>query len=143
MIQRIQTVYLALASLCTFGLLATDTAETDAPVAASELFADAHYTVTDDYVLLSAVVVAGIVALVAIFLFRTRKLQLRFSQASIFLVIVSLVYGIMLWYNDNAAAQAEPEPGLALPILALVFAFLAGLNIRKDEKLVRSADRLR
>ena len=143
MIQRIQSVFLFLAALCTFGLFGTDVAETEAPVAQSPVFADAHLTVFDSPLLIGGAAAVGILAILAIFLFGNRKLQKVLCNVAILLTVAYAAYGGLLWYTDTAASQAGPEFGISLPVLAIVFAALAARYITKDEKLVRSADRLR
>lgn len=143
MIQRIQSIFLFLAAGACFGLFGTDAADTAAPVAASELFADGSFTIFDDPILIGIFTLAGVLFLADIFLFRNRKLQITLSRVALFLVGLGVGYGAFSWYNDPAGAQATPDFGLAMPILSLVFAVLAVVYIKKDEKLVRSADRLR
>lgn len=143
MIQRIQSVFLALAALCSFGLFGTDTAETPTAIPGSEVFSDAHLTLFDSPLLIGGALGAGLVTLIAIFMFRNRRLQQILCNVAIFLVAAYVAYGGLLWYNDRAAEQAQVEPGIALPLLTVVFTVLASNYIKKDEKLVRSADRLR
>lgn len=143
MLQRIQSIFLALGSASCLSFFATDAAETAAPVANSALFADAHYTLLDDPVLIAAFALAGLLLLGGIFLFRNRPLQMKLSLGAAALVVLGLAYGAYRYFTDAAAAVAEPEPGLALPLLAVVFALLARNYIGRDERLVRSADRLR
>ena len=143
MIQRIQSVFLLLASGSCFGLFATDAADTPAPVASSDLFADGSFNVFDDPILIAIVVLAGVVFLADIFLFKNRKLQVTLSRLGLALMLIGAGYSSYLWYSDSAGASATPDVGIALPVLAVIFALLAGRYIAKDEKLVRSADRLR
>ena len=143
MIQRIQSVFLFLAAGACFGLFGTDAADTDAPVASSEVFADGSFTVFDDPVLIGVFALAGVLFLADIFLFRNRNLQIALSRVGLFLVGIGVGYGGYLWYTDSAGASATPDFGVALPVLAFIFAVLAAFYIKKDEKLVRSADRLR
>lgn len=143
MIQRIQSIFLLLASVATFGFFGADAADTPAPVPASELFADGSYSLLDDPVLIGLFALAGALFLADIFLFRNRKLQVTLSRVALLLLVIGLAYGGYRWYADSAAASAEPDFGLILPLVSLVFGVLAGRYILKDEKLVRSADRLR
>ncbi len=143
MIQRIQTIYLFLASLCSFGLFTADLAETPAPVIGSQVFNDAQLTVFDSPLLIGGAVGAGLLALMAIFLFGNRRLQKVLCNVAILITLAYAAYGALLWINDLAAEQAGPDFGVALPVLTVVFALLAAHFISKDEKLVRSADRLR
>ncbi len=143
MIQRIQTIFLFLASLCSFGLFTADVAETPAPVTGSAVFSDAQLTVYDSPLLIGGAVGAGVLALIAIFLFGNRRLQKVLCNIAIVITLAYAAYGALLWINDVAAEQAGPDFGVALPVLTIVFALLAARYITKDEKLVRSADRLR
>ncbi len=143
MIQRIQSIFLFVASGACFGLFGADAADTEAPVAGSELFADGSFTLLDDPVLMVLFALAGIVLLAGIFLFRKRPLQMKMSLAAAVLIVLGAGYGAYLWWKDSAAQSASPDLGVALPIVAVVFSLLARNYIRKDEKLVRSADRLR
>ena len=143
MLQRIQSIFLALAAFCSFGLFGTDAAETPAPVPSSEVFADASFGVYDSPVLVGGVVAAGLLLLFAIFLFRNRKLQVNLATVAIIITLAYVAYGVALWISDPASAQSSIDFGVTLPILSVIFSVLAARYIRKDEKLVRSADRLR
>ena len=143
MIQRIQSIFLLLGSGACFGLFGTDVADTPAPIIGSDLFTDAEYDVFDDPVLLGAFGLAGLLLLAGIFLFRNRKLQTKISLAAVALVAIGTAYGIYQFVSDVAADSATPDLGVGLPALAIVFAILARNYINKDERLVRSADRLR
>ena len=143
MLQRIQSVFLFLGAGSCFGLFAADAADTAAPVAGSGLFADAQFTLFDDPVLLVLFGLAGVLLLVDIFLFNNRKLQMKLSLGAIVLVLLGAGYGAFRFFTDVAAGSATPDVGLVLPLLAIIFGWLARTNIQKDEKLVRSADRLR
>lgn len=143
MIQRIQSVFLLLASGSCFGLFGTDAADTPAPVATSALFADGSFNVYDDPVLIGIVVLAGILFLVSLFVYHNRKLQATLSQVGLVSLLGGAAYSGFLWYTDGAGDAASPDFGIVLPALAVVFALLATRYINKDEKLVRSADRLR
>lgn len=143
MIQRIQSIFLLLGAGSCFGLFGADAAETPAPVSDSQLFADAQFTLFDDPVLLALFGLAGVLLLITIFLFNNRKLQMKLSLASVVLVVVGAAYGAFRFFSDVAAGSATPDIGLILPLLAIIFGWLARNYIQKDEKLVRSADRLR
>ena len=71
---------------------------------------------------------------------------MRIAQFGLIANILGIVAAVILFMNfsgDMGAAVPEDELGIFLPIIALVFGFLALRNIQKDENLVRSADRLR
>lgn len=143
MIQRIQSIFLLLGSGSCFGLFGLPVADTDAPQAQSAIFADASYTLFDDPILLGIFGLAGVLLLADIFLFRNRALQIRLSMLSIALVLGGVGYGFFKLSTDVAQDLAGPAPGIAMPLLAIVFAYLARVYIHKDDRLVKSADRLR
>ncbi|NJC26081.1 DUF4293 domain-containing protein [Neolewinella antarctica] len=143
MIQRIQSIFLFLGAVLCFVLFFTDVADTPAPMETSSLFADAQFTLFDDPILLVLFGLAGVLLLVNIFLFNNRKLQMTLSLVAILLVVLGAGYGAFRFFTDVAAGSATPDFGLILPLLAIIFGWLARNNIKKDEKLVRSADRLR
>lgn len=143
MIQRIQSIFLTLAALCSFGLFGTEAAETDTPVASSPVFGDAELTVFDSPLLIGGVIAAGLVLLIAIFMYRNRKLQSTLCTVAILLTLAYAAYGGVLWGTDPAVEQSFFDFGVTLPPLAVLFSVLAARYIKKDERLVRSADRLR
>jgi len=146
MIQRIQTVFLALASACAFGLFGLPLAETAAAVQSSEFLADAQFTIQDHPGLIGLFVVAGLLALVAVFLFNNRPLQARLSRFGLIANILGVVLAVILFMQDTANSgeyTLQDGYGVALPILFIVFSVLAIRFITKDEKLVKSMDRLR
>ena len=146
MIQRLQSVFLLLASSFCFGLFGTDAADSETKLNDSALFQDGSFNVFDDPVLIGIFALAGVIFLADIFLFRNRPLQMKLSMLAVVLTLAGTGYGVFRFYNDMGAKLAgavTPDVGIAFPVLILVFGILARNFIKKDEKLVRSADRLR
>ena len=146
MIQRIQTIFLVLAAACAFGLFALPFATTSADVGSSTLFADGIYNINDNVALLALYGAAGALAAIGIFLFKNRKSQLLVGRLAIIANIIGCILTFWLFFQDRGTlGDANPDDGLGifLPVLFLVFAGLALRFISKDEKLVRSMDRLR
>jgi len=146
MIQRIQSLFLLLASLATFGLFGLPFASTGQAVSQSAIFTDAIYNLQDNIALLVIFGLAGLLAFVAIFLFKNRKLQMNLGRFALIANIIGLVLAIILFYQDmNTLGTAEPndQAGLYMPFIAVVFLGLALRFIGKDDKLVKSMDRLR
>lgn len=86
---------------------------------------------------------------VAAILFRDRTRQLRITRLA-FLFTLGLIVGIVFTNNSVSSAMGTVTTVTAslqwpayLPMLILVLIILAERGIRKDEALVRSADRLR
>jgi hypothetical protein len=92
-------------------------------------------------------VIVIIFALVDIFLYRKRQLQLRVSRFTGLLIIVLI--GTMFFAAEEAKKHLGADvnfsyqAGIFLPIISLILIILAGRGIISDERLVRSADRLR
>jgi drug/metabolite transporter (DMT)-like permease len=85
-------------------------------------------------------------ALVAIFLFADRRKQMRYCIAGVLisLLIAGDVAIFPQWFVHNAERDdIMPAPGSWLLFLVPLLFFLAYRYIKKDEELVRSADRLR
>lgn len=148
MIQRIQTVYLLLAAVASFLLFVLPIASTDAVIAGSDLFADAKYTIQDNIVLTILFVLTGIAALAAIFLFKNRPLQRNLGRVALALTIIGVIFAIVFFMQDgivNTSEAISPADGIGafLPVLSIIFIVLAIRGINKDEKTVRSMDRLR
>lgn len=80
------------------------------------------------------------ISTVTIFMFKDRKLQMK-------LCILGLVVsaGTLVLYILNAKKLVTVTPALwaVLPVAVIIGYFMAWRNIRKDEKLVKSLDKLR
>ncbi len=88
-----------------------------------------------------------IMAVFAIFLFKNRKLQMRLVRLGIVMVLV--VIALIFFYYGNILGKTTltvPDfnhTGIYLVLVSLVMFILANRGIQKDDKLVRAADRLR
>ncbi len=89
--------------------------------------------------------IIAVLALVTIFKFRNRSLQIRLNYLNIFLNV--LLVGGIFYYSTMLEKQYEITPqygvGGLFPLVTIILLFLANHFIQKDEKLIRSADRLR
>ena len=122
MIQRIQTVYMLIAGV----------------VAAMPILFGLDWLRT----LLFAI--SAVVALYTIFKYKKRNLQQLLNWLNI--VINFTLLGIFVYRMLNSSGESllsEKGVGVFVPVLSIVFLFLANKAIRRDEKLVKSADRLR
>src|SRR5699024_5073001 len=91
-----------------------------------------------------------LLAFICIFLFKKRKLQFRLTLLNFFFAIglVVLQYFLIEQMKDGFTMNQMlnsstylPAAFISIPIIILLF--LAARGIRKDEKLIRSLDRLR
>ena len=141
MIQRLQSVWLLLAAICAF--------ITYTLVLYAGTLADGTqliFALGDHFLLVAYIIALGLLCLICIFLFKNRKLQFRLTVFALVLTIGYLVlqyFRIEQFKADNAIQTGSYQVAALLPILMVVFLFLAARGIRKDEKLVKSLDRLR
>ena len=128
MIQRIQTIYLlVVAIIMTIPLYV--------PIAQLLIPNDASYNFFT----------YGVVPLVNVFLFKKRFLQLRLCIVEIILLIGAI---ILMWYHinqfaDKMNAEILYKFSLILPVICIIFTYLAIRGILKDIKLLKSFDRIR
>jgi len=145
MIQRIQTIFLLLAAL-SFGALFMLPMATSS-VSTAHFMADQVYGIQDHLALLTIAIFAIGVSVLAIVLFKNRKLQRKLVYLIIVLAVVMSVTSYFLLKMDMGdsilTAGLHMQPGMFLPFLGILFSLLAGYYIGKDEKLVKSMDRLR
>lgn len=147
MIQRIQSIYLLLASACSFTLFAFPFASVDKTVADSALFSnDTVYNLSDNTALLAIYCLAGAIALISIFLFNNRNRQKSVARVAAVFNLIGIVLAVVLFMQDSVMdSGVAPNDGVGLytPILGFVLILLAVRAIGKDEAMVRGMDRLR
>lgn len=148
MIQRIQSIWLLLAAFTILCLVFVPSLGAAASGGYYTLFAsglklEGVANQATNYPLLISTVLAGLISLVNIFNFRNRKLQVRIASFNIVLILALSFWMAQLVRGLDGLTTLDIELGLYLPIVSIIFTFLAIRGIKKDEKLIRSADRLR
>ena len=147
MIQRIQSIFLLVASACSFALFGFPFASVDKTVANSALFSnDTVYNLSDNMALLIVYVIAGLLAFGAIFLFKNRNQQKSIARVAAVFNLIGIVLAVVFFMKDSVMdSGVTPNDGLGLytPIIGFVLILLAVRAIGKDEALVRGMDRLR
>lgn len=135
MIQRIQTVYLALAFLVTGALPYVFPLWT---------IANKPYYFMENMVYVLLFGLSTVLSLLAIFFYNKRQHQFVIGRLNILSNVI--LFGLLA-YRTLTVSGGAPAPekgiGLLLPIVAIVFVALANKAIKRDEELVKSADRLR
>ena len=152
MIQRIQSLYLLLATLLMSLTLFMPIASFGV---AGETFELTAFSLRCGEVSQSTVwmgimlVLATVLPLVILFLFKRRTLQIRLCAVEIVLLLGSLLMiGLYYWLTSRLFEGFEVEHrqfgwAAPMPLISLVLAYLASRAIFKDEVLVRSLDRIR
>jgi uncharacterized BrkB/YihY/UPF0761 family membrane protein len=145
MIQRIQTLWLALAAVCMAVLfISPENFAKITTTAADGAVSTTHFmTHWPSIIILAATI---LIIICCIFLFKNRPQQIRIGALAI--LDVALFWGITHMFSsnfqkNNPGSVLTYDWAAALPILALIFLILAVFSIRKDEKLVESSNRLR
>lgn len=152
MIQRIQSVYLLLVALLMGATVFTPLAtfistSVDGSIASNSIgiYTDQGY-LSHTWGVLTFAALTTLLAFVNIFLYKKRKTQIKLCY--FIFVFVLVFYGTLAVYTNVVINAQNLEfsnigIGFILPIIALIFNFLALRKIKSDEKLVRSLDRIR
>ena len=139
MLQRIQSVWLFLTSVFSaitfkFPFYNGDWLRDKLP----NFFVDLNATTTIWLTIIT--VITGVLAFITIFLFKDRKLQLKLCYVGIFLTLVLLTLYVLEMMNFEEGTIAFWVIFYAGILISYV---LAARGISKDQKLIKSMDRLR
>jgi len=92
-------------------------------------------------------IITILISWIEIFKYKNRLTQIKLGTLNSLLITGSLVYLVYLTYSAQSEILpnilGEYKPGLFMPAIALILNSIANRFIRKDEKLVRSVDRIR
>lgn len=144
MIQRIQSVYLLLATLISGGLIFVLNLWLNE--LGDKFFVMDSFSTGNVLLVTMAVLffVSACITGIAIFKFKNRKLQFVLGRVTI--LINFLILGILVYYSQNLSGEiqiSEKGIGLFIPIFTILLVVMANKAIKKDEELVKSVDRLR
>jgi hypothetical protein len=155
MLQRIQSVYLLIASLVIFALFLFPlvhnvyVAGVPSTIMVTGIFQDVNgaQAHTQSFIaLIAATVVVAILPLILIFLYKNRKQQMLLCYVYIF-----IIFGYSFWMAQMVKSATDGANlntnnfgiGALLSSVSIVLVLMAAKAIQRDEKLVKSADRLR
>lgn len=155
MIQRIQSVFLLITAMALAVFLGTNTYTK--VISSSEMVGLNPYQVfhkvgeiatgKPTYYIAVMAVISILVAIFTIFQYRNRLRQTLFVSVNALLMVITLgvsVYHIVKDARPMSAGGEETfDVGFFALIVAMISNVVANWFIRKDEKLVRSADRMR
>ncbi|WP_214228721.1 DUF4293 domain-containing protein [Pedobacter sp. B4-66] len=155
MIQRVQSIWLLLAALTLTCMLFLPFLTKNVNGSEFSIYTNGlHQTISGDSgtgqkvepflpLFISNIAIA-VLCIVTLFSFKNRTIQKRLASVTIILTIALSFWGFN--YAQKIPGGIEGATyGIAafLPILSILFCALAIRGIRKDEQLLRSADRLR
>lgn len=152
MIQRIQTIWLLLATLTICCLLflpmvTLTVGNIEYLMITSGIYQKVGNVTTlvkGSTPLLVSTIAVALISFINIFNFKNRTMQKRIIMVNIILII-----GLSFWCSQLAKEipggleKANYNTGMFLPVIAILFCILAMRGISNDEKLLKSADRLR
>lgn len=155
MLQRIQSVYLFLVFVFAglFAVLPLAHFSGDTPfiplriMQYSNFFSETAFNPVWQGVLL--IITWAISLLLTVFMtsqYRNRLLQVKLGKLNILIHVVLIL--LTFFFIDGLRSQLDAiaysyGAGVVFPVISLVFILMANKAIKKDESLVRSADRIR
>ena len=155
MIQRIQSVYLLLTTLLSVLFLKgsylnfIDKSGSVIEITFRGIIRDSGgqgFVLIEKLLPLSVVfILIPVLSLVTLFIFKNRNIQLWLTLSLIMIIIGFIIVSIYYSWFVISEYGAEIVPGfkMIIPFLILVFTVLAYRGIRKDDRLIKSYDRLR
>lgn len=144
MIQRIQSIYLLLATLISGGViffLNLWVGENGL-----EFFALDSFKTENLLLKIMAILFLTSSVLTFVTIFQFKKRQLQFVLGRLTILINFILLGILVYFAQNLSGEikvSEKGIGLLIPILTILLVVLANKAIKRDEELVKSVDRLR
>lgn len=136
MIQRIQTVYLLIATVLAGFFCCSSFGTFKAEEAMVSMYPK------DFPVMLIVGLLVAVLLFISIFLYKDLRRQKTVTLVSMLLIVVLEVTGCFILFGGEGA-MIEWTGGAVLLIGALVFALLAYRGMSRDQKLLRDSDRIR
>ena len=140
MIQRQQTLWLLLATAAAVLTFMFPFATGEELVVKTAMKQPVEIIAGNNFFTLLLTIASIGISAVTIFMFKDRKLQMRLCLLGILVSVLILVLYIM---HMRKLINSTPALWAILPVVVIVSYFMAFRNIRKDEKLVKSLDKLR
>ena len=150
MIQRIQSVYLLLifiGSVCIFFFPLANYVDYQFSILGAEKLVSEPLLILklNTIPLIGIISIIGSLSFITIFSYKKRALQIKLTRLILFLNVIFIA--IIFIYTDIIEKKihntSQYSLGSYIPLVTLILAFLTVRAIRKDEELIKSADRLR
>ena len=140
MIQRQQTLWLMLATIAAALSFKFPFATGEEIVKNTSMKKLVEMTAGNNFFTLILTIASIVISTITIFMFKERKMQMKLCVLG-FLISI----GILTVYILEMQKLISGTPALwaLLPVVVIISYFMAFRNIRKDEKLVKSLDKLR
>ncbi|HWY38567.1 MAG TPA: DUF4293 domain-containing protein [Bacteroidia bacterium] len=147
MIQRVQSIFLLVVIAVSAGLILLPFVSYENLFNTFTLTAfNKIYSSTWHYVAGSLNLLILVLSCICLFLFKKRMLQFKLANLlallNVFLLAILLFANLIVVEEFLSGKKHTLWPSY-LPVVSMICAYLAGIFIKKDENLVRSADRIR
>ena len=130
MIQRVQSLFFFFAAICLITIVYTF------PVLQTS---EKAFLLTEHFPFVRlAVLLSAALSVFAIFQFKNRKRQMLIAAISRFMITIAFFLLVFVYRDEEAFGI-----GMILLIVPFISLYAANFFINKDEKLVKSADRIR
>ena len=131
MIQRIQSIYLLVAGIAMILI------SFKVPVCTLN---ETLFMAQDDTKMFVLTIVGAIFSLLGLFMFKNRKFQMKLIRLT---VLIQMIIGIRIFILFNKFEVVLNNSFLFLTAFTLIALIMAYRGVKKDDDLVRSADRIR
>ena len=133
MIQRVQSLFFFFSAICSVTIVYVF------PVLQDE---STDYLLTDFTYATLFVFLSAALSVFAIFQFKNRKKQQLIASVARLMITISFLIIVFL-HKEEGVEERTFSVGLFLFFIPYLALFLAGYFVKKDDKLVKSADRIR
>lgn len=151
MIQRKQSLFLLLAAIVMFVMYRVPMATFMSNGLVYKLFACHILQPENGTALINVMPMAvlpllsAILSVIAIFKFKNRTLQMRIGKINYLVLITLIAVQVIYVLRIQGMLNDELQFGFSgiVPVVAIILVFMANKAIKKDDDLVKSADRIR
>jgi len=140
MIQRQQTLWLLIATAAAILTFMFPFAIGEELIQKTAMKQRAEIIAGNNFFTLILTIVSIGISVVTIFMFKDRKMQMKLCLLGL---LVSVLILVLYFLNMKKIISPTPALWAILPVAVIAGYYMAFRNIRKDEKLVKSLDKLR
>ena len=140
MIQRQQTLWLLLATAAAVLMFKFPFVTGEELIIDSDMKRSIEFTAGERFYSIILTIASVLISTITIFLFKNRKLQKRLCLLGFLVAAADLAYFII---ETRKLLSFVPALWVVLPVIIILSYILAYRNIRQDQRLVKSMDKLR
>ncbi len=134
MIQRIQSVYMFFLVLINFLIFIS--IDSNPEMSLTESWFGSFRLYVNNYFFSE---ILAFLILINIFLFKKPNVQINILRFS----FLALVFGLLNLFDERSFAESFKDPGLIYFLLSFLLIFMSIRSIKKDQRIIKSSNRLR